>query len=402
MNSKDFGFCYRAAFESIGKENGIEKMISEIAGRTGTTVVVTNIYGEIISECDRLNLRREWESFDHDVRGMVLPDQDTETQMTQEAFPEGMIVRPIEVKHNAEGFVVVFFPPEEVKEDCTEIANIIVKAAAIELEHHKDRAWCSISMERQIVSEIVLGEKGEAGEGSYMKEKIEQTYLIPGFLLGIVWCATNRQQGRLQSIRNQIYEKDQNLLSYLEDEKLYLLFTGRKEEEKTAAMLGSICHALGGSVCVGSLFFDREEIRSRKSFLEHAARTGRSMEPCEDFIQGKDYFLETICSYAVAETGFQGYYCEELERLRKEDSQKGTEFYGSLKQYLLSGNNVSMAAKKLFVHRNTMIYRLQKIHELLKINPNEPDTARMLLISMIMQELIEKTNKKVDEEDDLR
>ena len=61
-----------------------------------------------------------------------------------------------------------------------------------------------------------------------------------------------------------------------------------------------------------------------------------------------------------------------------------------------------MAAKKLFVHRNTMIYRLQKINELLKINLNEPDTARMLLISMVLQELIDKSNKKVDEEGDLR
>ena len=104
----------------------------------------------------------------------------------------------------------------------------------------------------------------------------------------------------------------------------------------------------------------------------------------------------------MAENEFQGYYCEELERLRKEDVQKGTEFYESLKQYLLSGNNVGMAAKKLFVHRNTMIYRLQKINELLKINLNEPDTARMLLISMVLQELIDKSNKKVDEEGDLR
>ena len=49
-----------------------------------------------------------------------------------------------------------------------------------------------------------------------------------------------------------------------------------------------------------------------------------------------------------------------------------------------------------------MIYRLQKINELLKINLNEPDTARMLLISMVLQELIDKSNKKVDEEGDLR
>ena len=69
------------------------------------------------------------------------------------------------------------------------------------------------------------------------------------------------------------------------------------------------------------------------------------MDPCKDFFREKECFLETICSYMMAENEFQGYYCEELERLRKEDVQKGTEFYESLKQYLLSGNNVGMAAQ---------------------------------------------------------
>ena len=44
-----------------------------------------------------------------------------------------------------------------VESDAPLEQDVIVKAVAIELEHHKDRAWCSISMERQIVSEIVLG-----------------------------------------------------------------------------------------------------------------------------------------------------------------------------------------------------------------------------------------------------
>lgn len=401
MNSKDFGFCYRVAFESIGKENGIGRMICEIAKRIGATVVVTNIYGEIVSECDILNLRQEKESYVKELRNLILPDPVNPECNIQCGFSDGMVMKSIEVKHNVEGFAVIFFQDLEEKEDCMEIVKIIVKAVAIELEHHKDRAWCSISMERQIVSEIVLGGKSEPGDGGYIKDKMEQRYLIPGFLLGIVWVDGNHR-GILQSIRNQIYERDRNLLSYLSDEKLYLLFTGRKDAESTVEILEEISEGFQVRICVGDLFSDKSEILNRKQFLERSARTGAQLYPCRNFFEEKEYYLEAICSYMMEEIGFKGYYCEELERLKKEDCQKGTEFYGSLKQYLLSGNNVSMAAKKLFVHRNTMIYRLQKINELLKINLNEPDTARMLLISMILQELIDKNDKKVDEDKDLR
>lgn len=71
MDSKDLGFCYRVAFECIGKENGIERMIHEIARRIGATVIITNIYGEIVSECDILHLRNEKENFDRKVRNLV-------------------------------------------------------------------------------------------------------------------------------------------------------------------------------------------------------------------------------------------------------------------------------------------------------------------------------------------
>ncbi|MFR7442636.1 MAG: hypothetical protein ACLUUO_03030 [Sellimonas intestinalis] len=168
---------------------------------------------------------------------------------------------------------------------------MIVKAVAIELEHHKDRAWCSISMERQIVSEIVLGGKHEIGEGIHMKEKMEQSYLIPGFLLGIVRCTDHKHLGKLQSIRNQIYEKDQELLSYLSGDKLYLLFTGRKEEQKTAEFLREVGQAFGVRICVGELIFrQRGNCKQEKVSGTRVMQTGTKMDPCKDFSGRKSVF----------------------------------------------------------------------------------------------------------------
>lgn len=402
MNSMDFGFCYRIAFECIGKENGIERMVREIAKRTRATVVITNIYGEIVEECDQLHLRTGEEDYDCEIRRMVLYELENKEQAPVSRFSAEMVMRPIEVKHNVEGFAAVLFQNTEEKEEYLEVVKIIVKVAAIEFENHGDQTWCSISMERQIVSQMILGGKSTAGTDHQMQEKMEQLYLIPGFVLGIIWCPDRECQGRLQSIRNQIYEKDQKLLSYLSGNRLYLLFTGRKETEGIKQLLKEVSTSLKVRICMGNLFFDKAEIQSRKKFLEKTLTIGTKMDYETDFFQEEDWFLQTICSYASEKTGFRGYYCEALDRLRREDLQKGTDFYISLKKYLLAGNNVSTAAKALFVHRNTMIYRLQKINELLKINLNDPDTARTLLVSMILQELIDKNDKKVDEAGDLR
>ena len=81
------------------------------------------------------------------------------------------------------------------------------------------------------------------------------------------------------------------------------------------------------------------------------------------------------CSCAAACIGRARYLEKELLELKGEDQMKGTCFYNTLKEYLLNGNNVSMTSKKLFIHRNTMIYRLGKINEILGVDINAPGIA---------------------------
>lgn len=67
-------------------------------------------------------------------------------------------------------------------------------------------------------------------------------------------------------------------------------------------------------------------------------------------IQNKDD-LKMFCHPAYSE-------------LLKYDKLNGTEYCNSLYEYILCANNVSAAAKKLFIHRNTMSYRVNKISEI--------------------------------------
>jgi len=110
------------------------------------------------------------------------------------------------------------------------------------------------------------------------------------------------------------------------------------------------------------------------------------MEPEKHFFTEYEYYMELVCSYAYEQMGAEGYGCQDLDRLAAEDREKGTDFYKSLKAYLLSGNNVNHAAKELFIHRNTMVYRLAKIHEIIGYDINQPDVARRLLLTMTLRE----------------
>lgn len=70
-----------------------------------------------------------------------------------------------------------------------------------------------------------------------------------------------------------------------------------------------------------------------------------------------------------------------LTRLRRYDERHGTDFYNTLYQYLLAERNVVATAKALFIHRNSMIYRLQRIQQLLDVDLDDPNMRLYLLLS---------------------
>jgi len=55
-------------------------------------------------------------------------------------------------------------------------------------------------------------------------------------------------------------------------------------------------------------------------------------------------------------------------KLLEHDKLNSTEYCKSLYEYILCANNISASAEKLFIHRNTMSYRINKISEITGLN----------------------------------
>ncbi|MDI6892532.1 MAG: helix-turn-helix domain-containing protein [Actinomycetota bacterium] len=73
---------------------------------------------------------------------------------------------------------------------------------------------------------------------------------------------------------------------------------------------------------------------------------------------------------------------------------KNPELRGSLKAFLEANFNVSTAAKKLFLHRNTLIYRLRKISSLTSLDPRKFREAIQLYMALQLSCLEEMSEKK--------
>ena len=71
-----------------------------------------------------------------------------------------------------------------------------------------------------------------------------------------------------------------------------------------------------------------------------------------------------------------------LGPLRKYDKEHGTNLVQTLAVYFDCNGNVSIAAKKLFLHRNSLIYRMDRIKEVLNTDLRNPTELLTLQVGL--------------------
>jgi len=70
--------------------------------------------------------------------------------------------------------------------------------------------------------------------------------------------------------------------------------------------------------------------------------------------------------------------------LHEYDEARDGELCETLYAYLLNHQSLVKTAETLCLHRNTLVYRLKRIHELVDVNIEDPDTMLHLLLSLCM------------------
>ena len=72
----------------------------------------------------------------------------------------------------------------------------------------------------------------------------------------------------------------------------------------------------------------------------------------------------------------------ELYRLIEHDRAKGTQYYETLRAYLLNERDIPRTSEALIIHRTTLLYRLRKLEAVAPIDLDDPDKRLHILLSI--------------------
>ena len=82
------------------------------------------------------------------------------------------------------------------------------------------------------------------------------------------------------------------------------------------------------------------------------------------------------------------YYSETLKKLDEYDSMNNTDFSDVLKIYLDNNGSVKDTAQILYVHRNTINYKIKRIEEVLGCNLSDLNTRIMYSVAYMLREIM--------------
>ena len=82
-----------------------------------------------------------------------------------------------------------------------------------------------------------------------------------------------------------------------------------------------------------------------------------------------------------------------VDPLVRHDRERGSDLVRTLRVYFASGTNASEAADKLFLHRNSMLYRLARIEKITGADLKNPRVGLILQLGLLAVEGEERRNK---------
>lgn len=75
-----------------------------------------------------------------------------------------------------------------------------------------------------------------------------------------------------------------------------------------------------------------------------------------------------------------------VEPLQEHDKMRGSDLVRTLRTYFAAGTNASEAADRLFLHRNSMLYRLERIQKLTGLDLKDDRVALALRLGLLANE----------------
>lgn len=361
--------CYKFIFESMLEDDVLGYIANKVYEYTHAGIFFVSESGEILAyACS---------GKDQSMRSVI------EGHITLEDYPyffgtvspkgEFQTVATVKDKKKNIGYIIFHYGNEEHQAFFEELGTVLTETATQYFEEKQKNAYLNLSLKDYIIGWTIF-------EGQHYVET-EQSHTLKGNYLMALFTDSISDMATEVAKLGRIWEH-----FYLCEEKHFLTVVLYQVSEQNAEKIYQLAQKENLDCYMSEIFEDINDCKVKRDLLKQMERIPK-IRDASGVKREKDWYLQGVFSYTlplIEEAGLSDY---SISDLKKEDEKNHTELYDTLKMYLMCENNVTMAAEKLHVHRNTLVYRLKQIKDCLELDINNNEISRELLAFMIMYDL---------------
>lgn len=133
---------------------------------------------------------------------------------------------------------------------------------------------------------------------------------------------------------------------------------------------------------ISTVFSDFKNLYYYYKQCNIAMSLGKKQFSTRWYYKFEDSMLDYVIECSIWKFIPEALYPEGLLRLIAHDHLRGTDYTMILRTYLENNMSPTATLKKLYMHRNTFAYRLEKLREILDMDLEDPDVRLSLLLAL--------------------
>ena len=158
----------------------------------------------------------------------------------------------------------------------------------------------------------------------------------------------------------------------------------RPESVSTENLAIHLCERFGWKAAISDLGASFSTIRALYKRALATMEAGLKNDPASMLYSFEDYRLGIVFSTLIRHTDEDFLMHDDLRTLIAYDEKTGSEFVDTLKTYLDNERNSKRTADIMYLHRNSIAYRLEKMRSLMTSDLDDPENRLFLMLSIYL------------------
>ncbi len=400
---------YRQLTRISSQNEGMEKLVSAMADLTGKSIIVHDKRLRVVQSIAQPDAADVWNQIEKFTGQMTnLPDKlrnrhqvaDIESHVLEQKLPIARMVRliaPIITKAVGRGYLSIIGQEDAIDEVDRLVAEHGAEACALEMAKAKAISETEKRLRGTFLDRLLIGDVNQQ-EAIRQGERFNHNMAATHIVLVVAWQGNNTPSlRRLETLINGIVSsRREEALVWQRDDHV-VIFHATNDENPIDSSL-ELAEAIRQearrqqpqhrvAIGLGQRALHINQWRDSYHDAQQAVDLACRLETDEPLYIGDLGIYQLILRLSDREA-LINFANQMLGPLLDYDERNRADLIKTLEAFFACHGNLSKTAEKLIVHRNTLLYRMNRISEIANMDLSRPETRLGVHLALVIRQLL--------------